>query len=109
MKVIKCELCETRTVACVGHTEHGVKLWRCNSCGDQKLWCPRCDQGWIRRLRSSATGRNLLSFDECDATWHEVQRIGFGTFEDFQTLVDALEEGEAQWQIVRERGTHGSC
>jgi hypothetical protein len=67
-RALDCEVCPAAAVRFL-RQEGEVEVWRCEACGDLKRWCPRCDQGWIRRLRDPADGGELHSCDECDATW----------------------------------------
>ncbi|MFL5382587.1 MAG: hypothetical protein ACJ8GN_08765 [Longimicrobiaceae bacterium] len=67
-RTLECEVCAAAAVRLIG-TESRVELWRCERCGDLKRWCPRCDQGWIRRLRDESDGAELYPCDECEAAW----------------------------------------
>ena len=73
--VVHCEVCAGRRVHAVRRDPPGVALWACPDCGDAKRWCPRCDQGWIRRLTAPELPTDLYSCAECDATWSRVTDI----------------------------------
>ena len=34
-----------------------------------KVWCPRCDQGWVRRAIIRRNGHAIRICDECDTVW----------------------------------------
>lgn len=65
---VRCDACGVSAVAPVRH-ENGATVWRCSRCGDVKRWCPRCEQGWVRRLRHSALPADVYWCAECAATW----------------------------------------
>jgi ribosomal protein L37AE/L43A len=66
---VHCEVCGKESLRRVGIRPVGVLLWACSSCGDGKRWCPRCDQGWVRRFRVTGLENDIYSCDECEATW----------------------------------------
>ncbi|HVG46011.1 MAG TPA: hypothetical protein VM890_14815 [Longimicrobium sp.] len=65
---LECEVCRAAAVRLL-RQEAEAWVWRCAECGDLKRWCPRCDQGWVRRLRDPGDGGEVYSCDECEATW----------------------------------------
>ena len=65
---LRCEVCAADAVVRV-RRELGAEVWRCARCGDAKHWCPRCDQGWVRRARHPALDGDFRSCDECEASW----------------------------------------
>ena len=73
--VLECEVCGEVAVEHRYDEPSGVGVWCCRSCGDLKRWCPRCDQGWIRRFQLAAANTEFLACDECDATWPSVDTI----------------------------------
>jgi len=72
---VRCEACGKRAVFKVGERPGGVSLWSCALCGDAKRWCPRCDQGWVRRYQVTGIERDMYSCDECEATWENALQI----------------------------------
>ena len=72
---VLCEVCGKQAVLQVGERPAGVSLWSCSLCGDGKRWCPRCDQGWIRRFRVTGMVDDIYSCDECEATWESALHI----------------------------------
>jgi hypothetical protein len=102
--LLLCDACGETGVERVRTDPPGVAVWRCRRCGDLKRWCPRCEQGWLRRFRSDAAHLEFISCEECDATWPrgaELRPPGV----DRQSYLRALGTTEA-WadpQVVRER------
>jgi hypothetical protein len=54
------------------------------------MWCPRCDQGWIRKLRIRKTGEILYSCEECDATWRSAEPISKAHFVDLSQYLERM-------------------
>jgi ribosomal protein L37AE/L43A len=67
-EVVECEVCRAVAVRLI-RREAEAGVWRCEECGDLKRWCPRCGQGWVRRMRDPSDGGELHSCDECESTW----------------------------------------
>jgi hypothetical protein len=51
------------------------------------LWCHRCDQGWVKRVRINKTGEAVHLCEECDALWPSGVPVAVTGFVDFQTYV----------------------
>lgn len=61
-------------------------------------WCPRCDQGWVTKLRVIATSTIIQCCNECEAVWGEtIDRLEAKNYKDsdepasFTGLVPYLE------------------
>jgi hypothetical protein len=74
----ECEVC--REAAVVHRRDDAaavaVQVWVCTRCGDLKRWCPRCEQGWIRRCRVLTAGVDFFCCDACAASWPSPEAIG---------------------------------
>lgn len=66
---VQCEVCAGARVCRVRVDAPGVELWARLDCGDARRWCPRCAQGWVRRLTARGVPADLYSGDECAARW----------------------------------------
>jgi hypothetical protein len=54
-----------------------------------KTWCPRCNQGWIRKMRHRRSGEIVFVCEECEALWREGQAIENTGFQDLQAYFRA--------------------
>lgn len=75
MSKIVCKNCQTVTVEQVGENPVGVKYFVCSKCRESKRWCPRCNQGWVKKWVDSTTQEVLFNCEECEATWLSVDKI----------------------------------
>jgi hypothetical protein len=55
---------------------------------EARLWCPRCDQGWIDPIRVTPWGNDVYVCDECEALWRRREDVGRVAFEDFETFLE---------------------
>jgi len=55
---------------------------------NSKIWCPRCDQGWVVHAIIRADSTSLWICDECDAIWLSVDTIGQGKWIDFTEYME---------------------
>ncbi len=106
MRTLKDVLAPADSVTQIGERPSGVSLWACAECGDAKRWCPRCEQGWLRRVRVTRIEQDLFSCDECDATWTDAGSI-CSPGVDLQTFLvarfpDWLKGDSSDLTIVRE-------
>ena len=76
MSEIICPNCNTATVTQAGESPAGVRYFVCSQCNESKRWCPRCNQGWVYKWVNSGTNEMLYNCEECEATWHSVDKIG---------------------------------
>ena len=53
-----------------------------------KQLCPRCNQGWVLKVRHKKTGEIVWVCEECEALWNEAQPISIAEFTDFQTYFE---------------------
>ena len=53
------------------------------------MWCPRCNQGFIREVRINALNLDAFLCEECDALWLGRDDIGPTSFVDFTTFMEA--------------------
>jgi hypothetical protein len=53
-----------------------------------KIWCPRCDQGWVVHAVVRADVTHLWICDECDAIWLSIDQIGQGKWIDFEEFME---------------------
>ena len=51
------------------------------------MWCPRCDQGDVKKVRINATGEVAHVCDECEALWPIGVDVSSTGFVDFATYV----------------------
>ena len=66
-----------------------------------KIWCPRCDQGWIGRFRQKKTGEVVLVCKECEALWTENEKITADHFTDFTAYFKA-KNMSVEWRDMDE-------
>ena len=52
-----------------------------------KIWCPRCNQGWVFEAHIKATLERLAICEECEASWIAGTPIAFETFVDMSTIL----------------------
>jgi transposase-like protein len=105
-QVLTCEACSASSVEKIGEGPRGVSHWACTACGDAKRWCPRCDQGWIRRLRVRGIDNDLYSCGECDATWTDVRDMS-PPGADLETLLSACLQTWTYKDVFTIRETRG--
>jgi hypothetical protein len=41
-----------------------------------RVWCPRCNQGWCRRVVFRQTGATAYVCEECEALWRDIEDVG---------------------------------
>lgn len=66
------------------------------------MWCPRCNQGYIREVRINALALDGFLCEECDALWLRRSDIGPSNFVDFSTFMEARGL-KGLWSEVTER------
>jgi len=52
------------------------------------MWCPRCNQGFIREVHINALDVDGFLCEECDALWLRRDQIDPGSFVDFTTFME---------------------
>lgn len=74
-----------------------------------KQLCPRCEQGWIVKVRHKKTGEVVLVCDECEALWIETQPISKAEFTDFDTYFESQGQpvGWSGVELLNEKGSEG--
>ena len=55
---------------------------------NSKIWCPRCDQGWVVHAIISADSTHIWVCDECDATWLSFDIIGQDKWIDYSEYME---------------------
>ncbi len=51
------------------------------------MWCPRCDQGNVVKVRINKTGEVVHICEECEALWQTDVKVAPTGFVDFMTYV----------------------
>lgn len=64
------------------------------------MWCPRCDQGYVQRMRILKTGETVHVCEECDALWPWGVDVAPTGFIDFRTYVSPIGL-EGLWSELR--------
>ncbi|MDZ4816034.1 MAG: hypothetical protein SGI71_07180 [Verrucomicrobiota bacterium] len=54
-----------------------------------KIWCPRCNQGWVTGAQIKSTNERVSVCEECEAAWANEKSINFETFVDMSTMLKA--------------------
>jgi len=54
------------------------------------MWCPRCNQGYVRKVRIRETGEVVHICEECDALWSAGKEVSASNFVDFSQYVQPL-------------------
>ncbi len=54
------------------------------------MWCPRCDQGDVNKVRVNKTGEIVHVCEECEALWPSGIDVASTGFIDFKTYVTPL-------------------
>lgn len=54
------------------------------------MWCPRCDQGEVKKAVIKALNKAVFVCEECEATWASENDVGVNAFEDFATNMNRL-------------------
>ena len=67
-----------------------------------KIWCPRCNQGWVIDLYIPARNMQLVRVcEECEALWLDNQPVSVTHFLDMQTYLQSLGL-KGEWSELRE-------
>lgn len=51
------------------------------------MWCPRCDQGFVKTARIINTGEIVRICEECDALWRSDIEVSASNFVDYSQYV----------------------
>ena len=54
------------------------------------MWCPRCDQGNVKRMRIIATNETVHLCEECDALWLPSVKVAATDFVDFHSYMVSI-------------------
>jgi hypothetical protein len=54
------------------------------------MWCPRCDQGNVKRMKITATNETVHICEECDALWLPSVKIASTGFVDFHSYMVSI-------------------
>lgn len=64
-----------------------------------RVWCPRCEQGWVVAVHIPLVGRDGLLCEECDALWFASGDVGVAEWVDFSTYMEQ-HGGRGLWSEV---------
>jgi transcription elongation factor Elf1 len=67
--------------------------------GRKKIWCPRCDQGWVVQVYIKGLEQHGYLCDECEALWFDVENITQFNFVDYSTFMEAKGFGRPYEQL----------
>lgn len=54
-----------------------------------RIWCPRCDQGWVVHGFVRHTKEDLFVCEECEAMWLSFSHIGKDSWVDFGVFMES--------------------
>ena len=87
-KTLVCPRCKNVAVTQVGTGANGEQIWKCSSCGLERVWCPECDQGWVKRMLIHPLEKTVFHCDECSAVWPQRDQIGLPGVVNFWTYLE---------------------